>query len=123
MLQCTFRAPDRLHFDGDAVEVAARSARGPFVILPGHAALAVALEPGVVRIKTPEGPRTFACFGGTLFVDHDRVSIASADVQPADTIDLDAPRRQLDDPTLDSSVRERVAARLAVLEQAVEGRV
>lgn len=123
MLHCTFRSPDRLHFDGSVVEVAARSAKGPFVILAGHAALAVALEPGAVRIKTPEGTRRYACFDGTLLVDHDRVSIASSDVMPVDAIDLDALRQRLDDPALDSSAREQAAARLAVLEQVVEGRV
>ncbi|MEW5826535.1 MAG: F0F1 ATP synthase subunit epsilon [Candidatus Bipolaricaulota bacterium] len=123
MLRCELRSPDRLLFDGEAREVSARSGRGPFTILPQHAALVVALEPGLVRIGTPDGVRRFACIGGTLVVDEDRVQISSPEAVPVEEIDLQAVRAQASDASGPPEERQRIAVRLAALERAVEGRV
>jgi F0F1-type ATP synthase epsilon subunit len=120
-MRCELRSPTRTHFAGDASMVVARSHRGEFAVMQHHAPLLAELRPGAVRIQSPSGEKVFACFGGTLDVKDDVVSISVSIAIPIEEIDLDAARRTVDDPGLDEEGRRRAQERLAVLERVQEG--
>ena len=67
-MQCKVQSADRTFFDGEAVMVVARSARGEFAVMKGHAPLLSSLPSGPLRVQTADGEQVFACFGGTLRV-------------------------------------------------------
>ena len=67
-MQCTVQSADRTFFDGEAVMVVARSERGEFAVMEGHAPLLATLPSGPLRVQTAGGEQVFACFGGTLRV-------------------------------------------------------
>ena len=101
-MQCRVRSADRTHFDGQATMVVARSTRGEFAVMDGHAPLLSAIRSGPLRIKTPDGERVFACFGGTLRVAEDATvtvlvedAIAVEEIQPETIAAQPEPRRAI----------------------------
>jgi F-type H+-transporting ATPase subunit epsilon len=116
MLDCQLRSPDRTFFDGEAASVTARSPKGEFAILSQHAPLLTELAPGRIRIRTAEGELRFACFGGTLSVEKDRVVILGFEILPEEEIDLDSARRLASDAGCSDAERESARIRLRWLE-------
>ena len=89
-MHCQLRSADRILFDGNASIVVARSPRGEFAIMDGHAPLLAVIEAGPIRIEADDGPRVFAARHGTLRTTQDRVSVLVDSGLPVDEIDLSA---------------------------------
>jgi len=117
MLHCQLRSPDRTFFEGEVTSVTARSPRGEFAVLPHHAPLLAELAAGPVRIQTASGERRFACFGGTLAVEGDRIVILGSEIVPREEIDLAAARRRATGAVGSDAEREAARARLRLLEK------
>jgi F-type H+-transporting ATPase subunit epsilon len=116
MLHCQLRSPDRTFYDGEATSVTARSPRGEFAVLSHHAPLLAELAAGPIRIQTASGERRFACFGGTLAVDGDRMVILGSEIVPREEIDLETARRLASDAARSDAEREAARARLGLFE-------
>jgi F0F1-type ATP synthase epsilon subunit len=85
--------------------------------LPHHAPLLAELAAGPVRIQTASGERQFACFGGTLAVEGDRIVILGSEIVPREEIDLAAARRRATGAVGSDAERETAQARLRLLEK------
>jgi len=98
-MRCLVRSVDRTFFDGDAEMIVARSARGEFAIMNGHAPLLAVLVDAPLRIKAEGDEAVFACFGGTLRVgSKGGVEISVAEAVPVEEIDLVEVNRRLSRP-------------------------
>ena len=87
-MRCELMTPERRLFSGEAEMVVARSPRGEFGVMNGHAPLLAALVPGEVRVKTAEGEHGFVVAAGLLRVGTDGVTILAQDAVPREEIDL-----------------------------------
>jgi len=94
-MHCQLRSADRILFDGSASIVVARSPRGEFAVMDGHAPLLAVLEAGPIRIEAEDGQRVFAARHGTLRTTGDRVSVLVDFGVPLEEIDLDDVTSQL----------------------------
>jgi F-type H+-transporting ATPase subunit epsilon len=111
---------ERKLWSGDASAVFARTVEGELGILPGHAPLLGALQPGfTVRIdRVDEGDSLrIAVHGGFLSVRKDGVSVLAEMAELAEDIDVGRARAALDRAKGDDSpegvaARERAEARL-----------
>jgi F-type H+-transporting ATPase subunit epsilon len=110
---------ERALWSGDATGVFARTVEGELGILPGHAPLLGALEPGwIVRIKrVDEDELRVAVHGGFLSVRKDGVSVLAEMAEPAEDIDTARARAALDRADPESgpdgvAARDRALARL-----------
>jgi len=121
MLHCQLRSPDRTFYEGEATSVTARSPSGEFAVLPHHAPLLAELAAGPIRIQTASGERHFACFGGTLAVEGDRMVILGSEIVPREEIDLETARRLAADAARPDAERKVARARLGLFEK-VAGR-
>jgi F-type H+-transporting ATPase subunit epsilon len=107
-MRCRVQSADRAFFDGEATMVVARSERGEFAVMAGHAPLLSTMKSGPLRVKTADGERVFACFGGTLRVSATAdVDVLAEDAVPLEEIDLSAPAQS----------EERLIVLRGVLEQ------
>ena len=71
-------AADRKVWEGEAMQVSARTVEGEMGILPGHTPLLGILVSGDVRIQSTSGQtHTATIDSGFLSVDHDRVTIVA----------------------------------------------
>lgn len=112
-------------WSGEANAVYARTPEGGLGILPGHAPLLAALEPGwVVRIERAEGDDlSVAVHGGFLSVRADGVSVLAETAETAEEIDAARAREALQraegaEGADAAAARDRARARLrAVGEQ------
>ena len=78
---------DRMVWQGDVVNVIARTSEGDIGILPGHEPLMAALTPCMVEIVSADGTTgILAIDGGLLAVAHE--------VKPAEEVSLEAARRE-----------------------------
>ncbi len=102
---------ERAIWEGEATAVFARTPVGELGILPNHAPLLGALEPGwVVRIdREGDEPLRVAAHGGFLSVGKDGVSVLAEMAEQADEIDV-ARARAAFDRTKDDDSPEGVAA-------------
>jgi len=76
--------------------VVARSGRGEFAVMDGHAPLLAALGDAPLRIKAGNEETVLVCFGGTLRVDGDgAVDVLVEDAAPLEEIDLEEVNRRL----------------------------
>ncbi len=104
-MQCQVRSPDRTFYEGAATMVVARSSRGEFAVMDDHAPLLAAIQPGPLRVKTSEGERVFACFGGSLRVSGGAiVTVLVEDAVALEEIDLEEP----DGAPQSEAARERI---------------
>jgi F-type H+-transporting ATPase subunit epsilon len=110
---------ERALWSGDATAVFARTVEGELGILPGHAPLLGALEPGwIVRIKrVDEDELRVAVHGGFLSVRKDGVSVLAEMAEPAEDVDTARARAALDRADPESgpdgvAARDRALARL-----------
>lgn len=105
-------------WSGEATAIFARTVEGELGILPGHAPLLGALEPGyAVRIDTEGGESLrVAVHGGFLSVRKDGVSVLAEQAELADDIDVARAREALNradgDESEDEASRNRARARL-----------
>jgi F-type H+-transporting ATPase subunit epsilon len=106
-------------WSGEASAVFARTSDGEIGILPGHAPLLGALEPGwVVRIEREgESELRVAVHGGFLSVRQDGVSVLAEMAEVSGDIDVDRARAALDRAAPDTgpegaAARNRAMARL-----------
>ncbi|MDQ2838293.1 MAG: F0F1 ATP synthase subunit epsilon [Actinomycetota bacterium] len=111
-MQVELVSVERPIWSGEANAVYARTTEGEIGILPGHAPLLGALEPGwLVRIQQADGvEQRVAVHGGFLSVRGDGVSVLAEMAESADEIDA-ARARQALERIGDSTDEESVAAR------------
>jgi len=116
-MQCTVRSPDETYFDSEATMLVARSDRGEFAVMDGHAPLLAHLLDGLLRVETSDGRREFACFGATLRVEADTVTVLVEEAVAVSDIDFAAIEARLGE-TLDETSSEH--HRLTVLAKLTE---
>ena len=89
-MQVELVSVERALWSGEATAVFARTTEGELGILPGHAPLLGALEPGwVVRIDRVDEPAlNVAVHGGFLSVRTDAVSVLAEMAEMSDDIDV-----------------------------------
>ena len=121
-MHCQLRSADRTFFDGDASMVVARSPRGEFAIMDGHAPLLAVLDRGPIRVHTAGETRVFACRRGTLRTTGDRVSLLVESAVPVEEIDLSAVQARItqlaeNDDVADAEEREHLTLLRAVKER------
>ena len=109
-LQVELVSPERILYSGEADMVVCRTVTGGEVaFLTGHAPFLAALDPGVVRVKTPNGEEVAAVHGGFVEVRDDRVIILSDVAELAKDIDVSRAEKAKSEATGDDE--EAVAAR------------
>jgi F-type H+-transporting ATPase subunit epsilon len=117
-MHCQLRSADRILFDGNASMVVARSPRGEFAIMDGHAPLLAVLDRGAIRVHTDDGMQVFAARRGTLRTTGDRISLLVESGLPVEEIDLsDVATRLSALEESNAEEREYLAAVQAVKEQ------
>jgi F-type H+-transporting ATPase subunit epsilon len=62
-------------FSGEAVSLSARTTDGDVTILPNHEPYVANLAPGVVTVRTKEGPTNFEIDGGILEVSGNQATV------------------------------------------------
>ncbi len=88
---------DRIVWSGQATFVSTRTLEGEIGILANHAPLLGVLAPGTVEIRPAEGATFVAAVdGGFLSVANNRISILAERAELAETIDLAAAQRDLE---------------------------
>lgn len=80
-MEFTLLIPEGPLLQGEAEMVVARGVAGELGILPGHIPLTTQLEPGILRVKLPEGERRFRLPGGTLQVNRGRVLVLAEEAE------------------------------------------
>jgi F-type H+-transporting ATPase subunit epsilon len=110
-MQVELVSVERPIWSGEATGVYARTVDGELGILPHHAPLLGALEPGrIVRIEREgEDDLRVAVHGGFLSVGNDGVSVLAEMAETADEIDVARARAALD--KADAGTPEGAAAR------------
>lgn len=89
-------AADRVVWEGEAVNVIARTTQGDVGILPGHEPMMAALVPCMVEIVSADGrTEILSIDGGFLAVAHGHVRILTQDGRLAEEISLDAAQHEL----------------------------
>ena len=79
---------ERVLFEGDVDAIAAPGVEGEIGVLPQHAALMTALQPGDLRYRVGDNEEDFAVTGGFLDVRGDRVSVLADAAERLDEIDV-----------------------------------
>lgn len=88
-------AADRLVWEGDAVNVVARTEEGDIGILPGHEAIMAVLVPCMVEVVSADGRTEILAIGrGVLAVAQGHVRILSQEVRLAEEITLESARSE-----------------------------
>ncbi len=98
----TFRlqiiTPDRILFDGDAVQLTARTTEGDVGILAGHTRYAAILKTGALQIKLENGEsRTAAVASGALKVSDEKTTVITTAAEWAEEIDAEWAERSRQD--------------------------
>lgn len=89
-------AADRQVWEGEAINIIARTTEGDIGILPGHEPLMAVLVPCVVQIVTADGRgETLAVDGGFISVAYDKVYVLSQQAVLGHEITLDEAEREL----------------------------
>ncbi len=78
---------ERTLFQGEVDAVVAPGVDGEIGVLPKHAALMTALQPGELRYRNVEGEQEFVVTGGFLEVRGDQVSVLADAAERAEEID------------------------------------
>ena len=87
-VHCDIVSAEEAIFSGLVEIIVASGASGELGILPGHAALMTALEPGPVRVKKQNGEEEiFYVSGGFLEVQPNSVTVLADTALRADSID------------------------------------
>jgi len=89
-------APNHVVFEGEASSVSAPGTLGGFQVLFNHAPLLSALDPGPLKVKSPQGVDTvYATGGGYLEVRDNRVVVLVESAERPEEIDVDRARSAL----------------------------
>src|SRR5690242_20035202 len=114
-MQVELVSVERALWSGEATAVFARTTEGELGILPGHAPLLGALEPGwVVRIDRVDEPSlNVAVHGGFLSVRTDAVSVLAEMAELSDDIDVARARAAHDRAEKESGAEAEEALRRA----------
>ncbi len=94
-MHCELRTAEKTLFSGEASLIVARSPRGEFGVMEGHAPLLAVLIPAPLRVKTKDREHEFAVAAGLLRVDEDGVVILAQDAVPKEEIDMNFVRAKL----------------------------
>lgn len=90
--------PEKTFFDGQAVQLTARTTEGDVGILADHIRYAAILKTGALTIKFENGDtRTAAVAGGALKVSDGKTTIITTAAEWADEIDTDWAERSRQD--------------------------
>ncbi|RRD07076.1 F0F1 ATP synthase subunit epsilon [Arachnia propionica] len=88
-------AADRMVWEGEAVNVIARTRQGDIGILPGHEPLMAALVPCMVEIVSADGrAEILAIDGGFIAVGQGHVRILSHEARLSEEISLEAAQQE-----------------------------
>ncbi|MBN1402491.1 MAG: ATP synthase F1 subunit epsilon [Anaerolineae bacterium] len=79
---------DRIVYDGRVDRVVLPAWSGQITILPHHAALLAALEPGELLVKSGQREEALAVGGGFVEVSDDRVTVLADSAERAEEIDV-----------------------------------
>ena len=82
-LRLVVLTPERQLVDEMVLEVTAPGAYGQIGVLPNHAALVTALEPGTLSYKTPQGEKRLTLAGGFAEVRDDVMTVLATGGAPA----------------------------------------
>ena len=108
---------DRVVWSGEATMVITRTIEGEVGILANHAPLLGVLAPGTVEIRPAEGSTMVAAVdGGFLSVAHNRISVLAERAAMADTIDLSAAQRALEEAQQGADKSDKAKYAIAVAE-------
>ncbi len=124
--------PQRVVHSGNALSVTVPGSKSPFQVLPRHAPIVSALDPGLVKIdNSTEEPKYFATSTGFTEVLDNKISILVERAENASEVDIEETERELQkaQDKLSNAIskkdienlRERVA-RLKLLLKAVQSR-
>jgi len=102
-LRCEIVAAERILFSDDVDLVLAPGVEGQLGILPHHAPLITALQPGELIVRKGDSEEVFAVGGGFMEVTHNKVTVLADTAERADEIDME---RAL-------AAKQRAEARLA----------
>lgn len=131
-LTCEVVTAERILFSGEVDLVLAPGVEGQLGILPHHAPLITALQPGELVVRRGDEEITFAVGGGFLEIIHNKVTILADSAERAEEIDVEralaakkraeerlAQRRaeDIDHARAEAALR-RAMARLRVVEHA-----
>lgn len=122
---------NRLVWEGEGVNVIARTTEGDIGILAGHEPVLAALVPCVATVVTPEGNReVFAVDGGFISVAHNDVAILAQYATRREEISIDGARNEINelekvmdsgDATLDQTHRYHLAQAQVKAYEATQG--
>lgn len=91
---------NRVVWEGEAVNVIARTTDGDIGILPGHEPVLAALVPGVAEVISTSGDReVFALDGGFLSVAGNQVSLLAQYATRQEEVSASDAQRELDELT------------------------
>ena len=131
-LRCEIVSAERILFSEEVDAILAPGAEGQLGILPRHAPLITALQPGELIVSQGDEEEIFVVGGGFMEVVRDKVTILADGAERADEIDieralaareraearlLDRQAEQVDFAQVEASLR-RALARLRVAEHA-----
>lgn len=81
--------PEKVFFDGDAVQIIAKTSSGNVGILAGHAPYVANLVPSPLKIKLDDGEhRLAAVSSGIIKADKSEVAVVASAVEWAEDIDV-----------------------------------
>lgn len=81
-------SPTRIFFDGDVDMVEMKTTEGEIGVLAGHIPLTAILQPGILRIKQPDGKKEAALHDGFVEIRKDRVTVLAESCEWPDEIDV-----------------------------------
>jgi F-type H+-transporting ATPase subunit epsilon len=84
--------PERKILSQDVQEVVLPGAEGSLGILPGHASMVVALQPGMLKFVAGGPESLYAIGGGYAEITPDKVIVLADTAEPSDEINVEAAR-------------------------------
>lgn len=88
-------SPERILMSADAEQVILMAAAGQMTVLPGHAPVVAALQPGIVEVSTGGRLRRIYVAGGFAEIDPERLTILAEKAFDADDVKGSALEKEL----------------------------
>ncbi len=85
--------PDRVRFDGQANGLTLQGSEGQMGILAHHAPTVALLDPGIMRVETPNGVEVYAAGEGFVQIRPSRTTVIVEFAEKAEDIDVEASRK------------------------------
>lgn len=87
-------SPDHPYYEGDCESLAITTSEGEYGVLADHSNTIIALSPGTIRIKTPEGKSLLAATSyGMMKIENSHVLVLVNTIENPDEIDEARARR------------------------------